>query len=235
VTYGSVPSAAATASSSLNGTVPDSWTLLNNTQVGSISDVGMSYQFVVSGTPGTTAYVDLTSFMQVSGVGAAVGSALSLGGAAGFRIVGPSGTWIETALSGTGAGYLYRQVRDLLGNSDSTTLPAPSSGKYTEKEIVPIDANAVYTIVLYAQASALSQVVTGGNATSGNISAYVDPQLTIDPLTTNAGGYSILYSAGIGSAAPVPEPTSFAMWAAGLFALGGWGLKRRRRQRVTAP
>jgi len=227
--YGPAPSATATASTTLNGTVPDSWTLLNPTQVGSFSSVSVQYQFFVSGTQGTTAYVDLDSFMQISpGV---IGGRLLLSSSAGFNINGPSGSWVSTSINSGGSGF-QRLTRDLQGNSIFTSQP--SIFAFAEHEIVPFAANTAYTISLFANASAFGQVFTGGNALGGSAAAYVDPHLTIDPMTPDAAAYSILFSDEIGNAAPVPEPSSPELWATGLFAIAGWRLWQRRRQRAGA-
>jgi hypothetical protein len=229
VAYGPAPSANATAYTNLNGTMPDWVVLYSPTQVGSASSVTMQYQFAVSGTPNTTAYVDLVSFMQIAGGG--VGGALSLSSFAGFSVDGPGGRWVNTFIS-SGGSSLQRQTRDLLGNAVFTTQPAPSSGIFVENEIVPFAANTAYTIKLYANASAFAQVVSGGNALQGSASAFVDPHFTIDPMTPDAAAYSIFLSTGIGNATPVPEPASITLLAAGLIALSGWRLWQQRRQRA---
>ena len=225
------PSASATASYSLNGLMPPEVTLLNPTQIGASASVTFQYQFSVNGPAGSTAFVDLASFMQASGQ---FGPGLTLASFAGFRIDAPGGVWVSTYLyAGNSSPTLQRNTRDLQGNLTYTSVPSPGSGQYIENEVVPFAANTAYTVYLYANASATQQVVTGSNGGGGTTMAFVDPQLTIDPMTPNASDYSIALSAGIGNAAPVPEPATAWTLAMGL---GGLAWRRRSlRVRSTSP
>lgn len=225
------PSAGATASYSLNGTMPPDVTLLKPTQVGANANVTFQYQFSVNGPAGSTAFVDLASFMRASGQ---FGPGLSMVSLAGFRIDTQGDVWVSTFLyAGNSSPTLQRNTRDLQGNLKFTSVPSPGSGQYLEKEVVPFAANTAYTIYLYANASATQQIVTGGNAGGGTAMAFVDPQLTIDPMTPNASDYSIAFSAGIGNAPPVPEPATPWTFAMGL----GWLAWHRRgvRARTISP
>ncbi len=62
-------------------------------------------------------------------------------------------------------------------------------------------------------------------------SAYADPRISIDPLTANAGLYTLAFSDGIGNSVGqvpgVPEPAPWALMLAGL---GCGGLQARRRR-----
>ena len=225
------PSASATASYSLNGTMPPEVTLLNPTQVGANVSVTFQYQFSVDGPAGSTAFVDLASFMQASGQ---FGPGLTMVSFAGFRVDAPGGVWVSTYLyAGNSSPTLQRNTRDPLGNLTYTSVPSPGSGQYLENEVVPFAANTAYTVYLYANASAMQQVVTGGNAGGGTAMAFVDPQFTIDPMTPNASDYSIAFSTGIGNAPPVPEPATAWTLAMGL----GWLAWHRRslRARTISP
>jgi hypothetical protein len=208
------PSASAMATYNVNGQMPPDVTLLNPTQVGANVSVTLQYQFSVNGPAGSTAFVDLASFMQASGQ---YGPALTLASFAGFRVDAPGAVWVSTYLyAGNSNPTLQRNIRDLQGNLTFTSVPSPGTGQYLENEVVPFAANTAYTVYLYANASATQQVVTGSNGGGGTAMAFVDPQLTIDPMTPNASNYWIEFSTGIGNAAPVPEPATAWTLAMGL-------------------
>lgn len=219
-------SADAAASYSVGGTIPDGVTLPQNALVGGVATTTLQYQFSVNGPSGTTAYVDLTSFMAASGANVPGVLLSSLGG---FRIDGPDGVWVSTYLYGGGANpTLQRNTRDLQGNLTFNSVPTPGLGQYFENEVIPFAANTAYTVYLYATADAQQLVVgTGNNVGSGSADGYVDPQFTIDPMTPNASAYSLAFSDGVGNAAlvtPVPEPATAWTLAMGL----GWLAWRRR-------
>ena len=233
VTAVPAPSADATATYSLNGTMPANVTLPLNPQVGASTTTTLQYQFSANGPSGTTAYVDLESFMSASGVYAPGLVVASLGG---FRIYGSDGdVWVSTYLyGGTANPTLQRYTRDLNGNLTYTSVPSPGSGRYFENEVVPFAANTAYTIRLYATAFAGQLIVNGGNAGGGSAEGYVDPQFTIDPMTPNASAYSLAFSDGIGNPSSVPEPATVWMVAIGLGCLT-WRLAAPAARRSRRP
>ena len=223
--FTNAPFASASASTSLNGTLPD-WVTLpaNGAYVAGYAENIMQYKLSVSGPANTTVYVHLASYIQIAGSGA--GSGLSLNAGAGFTVSDSGGSaWIQTISYANLS--LYRLTRDLQGNATAGYQPAPASGIWIENELFPMTANAVYTVSMIASASALAQVHDGGNASGGQVSAFVDPQFIIDPSTLNAAAYSILLSDGVGNAAPVPEPSTPMLWAAGILFCASRRIRRR--------
>jgi hypothetical protein len=66
----------------------------------------------------------------------------------------------------------------------------------------------------------------------GRFSAFVDPDISIDPTFANAGEYSLAFSAGIPTASTTPIPSAFLMFGS-VVALGGFGLRKIRRASQT--
>jgi hypothetical protein len=82
--------------------------------------------------------------------------------------------------------------------------------------------NTVYTVELQVYALGGWNVATGAGGATGNI----DPIISIDPSSADAGG-GLFFSAGVGNGA-VPEPSTWALMLAGFAALG-FAYRVRRR------
>lgn len=101
--------------------------------------------------------------------------------------------------------------------SQSTTLNIAST--------LTVSTNTTYLVQLMAN--------LGGNYnTPGQLvstsSGMADPTITLDPTFAAANsGYSVLVSAGVGNAAPVPESSTLAMLAAGLLVVGRLGARQK--------
>ena len=95
-----------------------------------------------------------------------------------------------------------------------------------------MDPNTIYTVVLTASASAECDVCLMSGAS-------VDPYFAFDP-NFDSTGYSLEFSSGIVNEplattplpAPVPEPSTLALFGAGLGAMGL--LKWRRKRKAQA-
>lgn len=215
------PYVEATAGSRVSGVVPDAVVVDPTKGVGGFASTQAEYQFAVLGPAGTTAFVNLVSFMSVAFPGTNSLN-FSAGVGAGFSIFGQGESWVETNLTmGSNiVGRLYRQTRDLQGNSVVTNQLPPGNGQFAESDIVPFAANTLYTVRVFANAQAITRVVNGPNNDGGSADAFADPTFSIDPMTPNAAAYSIVFSPGVGNTAPVPEPQTWALFACGLLAVG---------------
>lgn len=226
------PHVEATVGSLVSGVVPDTVVVDPSKGVGGSASALAEYQFAVLGPANTTAFVNLVSFVSVA-FPATNNPNFSAGGGAGFVILGQGEQWVSTNLSlgSTGTGYLHRLTRDLQGNSVVTDQLPPGNGQFAENDIVPFAANTLYTVRVFANASAITRVVNGPNQGGGSADAFADPTFSIDPMTPNAAAYSFVFSDGIGNTAPVPEPQAWALFACGLLVVGGLRIVRDRSKR----
>lgn len=90
-------------------------------------------------------------------------------------------------------------------------------------------ANTTYTVRLRTHVDLPLLLFRDTDLDSANIklSATADPYFDVDPTWANASQFSLAFSEGILNAAPVPEASTVAMWAAGLLAIGTAARRRR--------
>jgi len=122
-----------------------------------------------------------------------------------------------------------------------STTTAATSGGFTENGTYNLLTNTIYQVALQAivqgaidNAGASDPSSPGGSAT---FLASLDPTFGIAPGVVNPGGYSFVFSDGIGNVASVaatPLPAAFPLFATGLGALGMFGA-RRKRNNTAAP
>lgn len=132
----------------------------------------------------------------------------------------------------------YMDVRTILDAPGEifVNCAVPGGGSCTS----PLSTTARVTGVVGSNASVTLSVHTGVQ-NNGSASAYLDPRIYVDPNFVNASLYSIVVSDGIGNARPLittpgestpptaaPEPTSLALFGAGLLGLGA--VRRTRRK-----
>jgi hypothetical protein len=153
-----------------------------------------------------------------------------LGGTAGDRVHLDAAVLLHWATDGNSNDYAFSRVIVTTGLGEVTanicTLNCGAGTGVTDfNGTLYVDAvsGAINTVYMDVYANAAG----GPNASFSHVLA--DPILSIDPLTSNAAAYRLVFSDGIGnSVAAVPEPASWALMLAGIGALG-FAVGRRRK------
>lgn len=112
------------------------------------------------------------------------------------------------------------------------SIATGASGSLSDDHVWLARTNVTYTVEL----EAFQSLFVIGSALGGNLTAFsfADPTFQIASSVSDPSAYSILLSPGIGnsSVTPVPEPSTFALFGAGIALLVG---ARRRAQRNCVP
>lgn len=91
----------------------------------------------------------------------------------------------------------------------------------SHNQVIVLNTNTIYNVQILANA-VVSIRGNVGNLQGGGAevnSAWADPSFSIAGSVPNAASYSLSFSAGIGNAAPVPEPAAWLLMALGLGSL----------------
>jgi hypothetical protein len=102
----------------------------------------------------------------------------------------------------------------------TTTRQGNFSDSFNEVAALGLIAGHIYRVTMVVDVFAGAS----GSVFPASGSAFIDPVFSFGPGVSP--GYSFVFSEGIGNTAPVPEPTTWAMFALGLLALS---LRGRRR------
>jgi hypothetical protein len=157
-----------------------------------------------------------------------------LGGTAGDRVHLDIATLLHWATDGNVNDYAFSRVIVTTSLGEVTanicTFGCGAGDGVTDfNGTLHVDAVSGAINTVYMEVSADSAAFMNPNPSYSHVVA--DPILSIDPLTPNAGAYSLVFSDGIGnSAAAVPEPANWALMLAGIGALGLIGGRRRSVQ-----
>jgi hypothetical protein len=168
--------------------------------------VTTTYQFYVNGTAGDSVNVFVIGAISITDTEA---SGPVTAGSVYYTLVGPGVSGGQTEFINSNA-----QVQHILD-------------KYT------VLGGDTYTVTLRASVDLNQGTPSCCIATPGQIAkvtANLDPTVTIDPNSPNASAFSLQFSPGFGpSAAPVPEPSTWAMMLVGF---GGLAFAARRSART---
>jgi len=190
-------------------------------------------QIVFAPTPALSASGDFPGgFAPVNaGANAQLSYSFSvLGGTAGDRVHLDAAVLLHWATDGNSNDYAFSRVIVTTGLGEVTanicTFNCGAGTGVTDfNGTLHVDAvsGAINTVYMDVYANAAG----GPNPSYSHVRA--DPVLSIDPLTSNAGAYRLVFSDGIGnSVATVPEPANWALMLVGIGALG-FAFGRRRK------
>ncbi|MGO9445091.1 MAG: PEP-CTERM sorting domain-containing protein [Thiobacillaceae bacterium] len=173
------------------------------------------YYFEVLDSTSTTSQnpvtVDVTAGLSASSFGAGVGGSI-------FNINQVSYISGSTVCS-PGTPCLVQSWFACAGESNPSFICGGAPALVSVNTTESLFSNTEYVVELSATAGAYLYAPPGPNP-SGTGGGFVDPEFGIDPTTANATHYSLIFSSGIGNAAPVPEPETCAMMMAGLGMIG---------------
>jgi hypothetical protein len=208
-------SMSSTASASLTGSpFPMVSAHANAGTDAAVAAAGIVYYLEIAGgagTPPVTLDVFASGFASASGGGVSAGGALEIQDNSSLAIVADWGTCASTISATACAGQPLSF--NLLG--------AP----------VALSANTLYAVNITAVGSVGGCLSPPCALQTGDAQAFTDPWFMLDPSTPDFGLYSLELSAGIGNTpvAPVPEPGTWALLAAGIAVLGAAQPGRRER------
>jgi hypothetical protein len=217
----------------------------------------MSYGFSVRGPLSGEVQVNFTGLVrlqaggtmgpipEINGVAANFSVASGPGNVVSGRFeAGPNGVAILPG--GASTGWWYATATSGLGNVAQDVMPASDGVQLGGPELTQpnwINARFFGTITVHTDATGLGRgradiSISGASATDftawmpestfQSASGFIDPYFSIDPATLAANpGVTLNVEPGMGNLAPVPEPATWAMLAAGTALLAG---AARRRQ-----
>jgi hypothetical protein len=194
---------AATPGPALTVGVSDQLSSLDIDYSHAAANATLSYSFELVGPAGLVP-TDISAVVDTTSV---AGGSTRAGAAA----------YLEISQSGGGS-YVFYGFACTGGLAEG--CPSFNVSSFTLNSVFPLVANHYYNVYMSIGADTYSDQIFPFAAGSGAASAFVDPYVRIDPTFANADQYSLWVTPGVGDAAAVPEPATWAMLMLGLGAVG---------------